>query len=179
MRASTRATPAASLPEDADRQSVARLAHDVIESLSLLGASAERLRHIDDTAHAAHVVDFLQAIGLRAEQFDERVARLAPHTAALLADVASDLTDAAETLATRWDSLVVARRHALVDLLLARKAELNRLLIALDRGPACDPPARPRPAPAVKDAAKAWDAWTLEPSRAASELFLRLSQSWI
>jgi hypothetical protein len=167
------------------------LVQDVTESLSLLGESAELLRQVDDTTRAANLVAFLEAIGLRAAQFDERVARLAPFAAAHLADVANDLSDAAETLATRWDGLVEARRRALVDVLLTRKAELTALLDAVAQtatataDQAASAPSRlpttPRPAAAhtAKDAAKAWDEWTLRPSRESAQVFMRLSQSWV
>jgi hypothetical protein len=172
-----------------------RLARDVTESLARLGEAADVLGRVDDSTDAAHLAACLAAMERHAAQFDERFARLAPHLAAPVSDVADELTDAAETLSSRWDGLVAGRREALLAVVLARRSALDAVLGAVggsgagagapakaetpDASPS--PPSAPRSKStgSIKDAAKAWEAWTHDLSVSARDLFMRLSQSWI
>jgi hypothetical protein len=167
---------------------IERGVREVARSLSSLARTAEDLGRVADTAEATAPADLLATMAADAAAFNEHITELAPYARPPLADVAGDLADAAEALATRWDGLTPTRRHALIDTLLARRSELTTLLGGVDRAapvaaeaPADKAPAvrPPRSSLGAKDAAKAWEAWTAEPSVAAAEVFMRLAQSWI
>jgi hypothetical protein len=170
--------------------SAQQLAAEARASLASLHEVTEMLRELDVTRKRAGLAELLAAIGDRASDFEEHVARLGPHTTAPVVDAANELTEAADTLATRWDGLVGSRRRSLVDVLTGAHATLDRILLGIERATIVEPAAptedgmtakaEPRPRPPTRDAAKAWEAWREGPADARPRaLFLELSRSWI
>jgi hypothetical protein len=175
------------------RALIQRLCREATESLSGLDEAANVLRDledVDDPAGGAGLDGVLETVRRCSADLEDRIVRLAPHTTSPIADVADELTDAAETLATRWGGLVASRRHAVINVLFAQRSALEDLLGRMARAASIEQPEtapsglRPTPPPKprapTRDPGKAWDAWSQEPSKAGPrELFMELSRSWI
>jgi hypothetical protein len=172
------------------RALIQRLCREATASLSTLAEAAEVLRGVEDVEGDGGLVGVLETVRRSSAELEDRIAGLAPHTTSPIADVTNELTDAAETLATRWGGLVASRRHAVINVLVAQRSDLQMLLVriagaaSVDQadstplGPRSTP--RPKPRPPTRDASKAWDAWSQDPSQAGPrELFMELSRSWI